>query len=391
MVRRGGERGWMTATDIFNELFVLELANNHLGSLSRGLKIIQAYGQVVRFNNVRAAIKLQIRDVENFVHKDFRHRTDVRYIKKTLDTQMPIESYAAMVKAIREASCITMATPFDEHSVDICCELGIQILKIASSDLNDWMLIEKIARANKPVIVSTGGSSLKDIDDLVRFFENRRIPLAINHCVSLYPSEDNELELNQIDFLRSRYPDHVIGFSTHEYHDWQASMMIAYAKGARTFERHIDINSDGVKISPYCSLPEQIDEWFKAFHKAKAMCGAPGTQRRLVPLREIQYLDALVRGVYAKRDLPEGHILTDDDVYLAIPLQKGQISCRELMRGEVLLKPVAKDEAVLIDDIESPYATIPSLRATIYARGLDPEDEKVLDMDANRRRIVSVR
>jgi N-acetylneuraminate synthase len=233
------------------------------------------------------------------------------------------------------------------------------------------MLIEKIAKAKKPVIVSTGGSSLKDVDDLVRFFDNRHIPLAINHCVSLYPTEDNELEMNQIDFLRNRYPDHVIGFSTHEYNDWKSSMLIAYAKGARTFERHIDIDDDGVQVSPYCSLPDQVDEWFKAFHLARAMCGAPGSERRLPQAREIQYLDTLVRGVYAKRDLPEGQILTDDDVYLAIPLQKGQISCRELMRGEVLLRALKQDEAIMIDDIDSPYASIPSLKAAIYARGLD--------------------
>jgi sialic acid synthase SpsE len=363
----------MTGADIFNELFVLELANNHLGKLDRALRIISTYAQVVRFNNVRAAIKLQIRDVDNFIHKDFRDRRDVRYIKKTIDTQLAIDDYAKMVAAIRQASCISMATPFDEKSVDTCCELGIQILKIASSDLNDWMLIEKIARAKKPVIVSTGGSSLKDIDDLVRFFDNRHIPLAINHCVSLYPSEDNELEMNQIDFLRDRYRDHVIGFSTHEHGDWKSSMLIAYAKGARTFERHIDIDDDGIKISPYCSLPDQIDEWFKAYHRSRAMCGAPGTERRLPQPREIQYLDTLVRGVYAKRDLPEGHILADDDVYLAIPLLKGQISCRELMRGEVLLRPLQQDEAIAIDDIDSPYASIPSLRAAIYARGLDGE------------------
>src|SRR5439155_13469550 len=97
----------------------------------------------------------------------------------------------------------------------------------------------------KPVIVSTGGSSLKDIDDMVTFFANRSIPLAVNHCVSIYPSEDSELELNQIDFLRDRYPENVIGFSTHEYHDWDHSILISYAKGARTFERHIDVDSDG--------------------------------------------------------------------------------------------------------------------------------------------------
>jgi len=363
----------MQSTDIFEELFVLELANNHLGDVQRGLKIINTYAQVVRFNNVRAAIKLQIRDVDSFIHKNFRTRHDIRYVKKTLQTKLEAEEFSTLVKAIRAASCIPMVTPFDEKSVDLCCDLGIPIIKIASSDCNDWILIEKIAKTKKPIIVSTGGSSLKDIDDLVTFFDNRRIALAINHCVSIYPSEDFEIELNQIDFLRNRYPNHTIGFSTHEYQDWESSMLIAYAKGARTFERHIDIQTDGITVSPYCSLPEQVDTWFKAFHRAKRMCGAPGTQKRIPPNKEIEYLDSLVRGVYAKRDLPVGHILQDEDVYLAIPLQKGQISCRELMRGEVILHPLKKDDPVMIDAIDSPYAQIPSLSDVIYSRGLPPQ------------------
>lgn len=356
--------------DIFEDLFVLEIANNHLGNVERGLQIISTYAQVVRFNNVRAALKLQLRDVRSFIHKDFRERNDIRYIKKTLETQLTFDGISRLVQAIRKASCISMATPFDEYSVDLCNELGVQIIKLASSDINDWVLIEKIATTKKPVIVSTGGTSLKDIDDLVTFFENRHIPLAINHCVSLYPSEDRDLELNQIDFLRDRYPRHTIGFSTHEYHDWTSSMLMAYAKGARTFERHVDIQVDGAKVSPYCSLPEQIDTWFKAFHKAKEMCGAPGTQKRMPPQMEVSYLDSLVRGVYAKRDLPEGHALADDDIYLAIPLQKGQISCRELMRGEVLLRAIKQDEPIMIEAIDSPYARIPSLTAVIYHRGI---------------------
>jgi sialic acid synthase SpsE len=359
--------------NIFEDLFVLEMANNHLGSVERGLKIIQEFSQVVRFNNVRASIKLQFRDVDNFIHKDFIDRADLRYVKKTLDTRLSDDDYATLVKAIRQAGCIATATPFDERSVDLCVELGIPIIKVASSDLNDWMLLEKIAKTKKPVVVSTGGSSLKDMDDIVTFFANRNIPLAMNHCVSLYPTEDSELEINQIDFLRNRYPNNTVGYSTHEYTDWTNSMLTAYAKGARTFERHIDI-PDGIKVSPYCSLPHQIDEWFKAFHKAKEMCGAPGTQKRFPPKREIEYLDALVRGVYAKEDLPQGHSLTSGDVYLAIPLQKGQLSCRELMNGEILLKSVKKDTAITIDDIESPYSQIPSLRKTIHNRGLTPNE-----------------
>ncbi len=360
----------MISRDIFEDLFVLEMANNHWGKVDRGLRIISEFSKIVRFNNMRAAIKIQLRDVDKFIHRDFRDRTDIRYIKKTLDTRLSNEEMGTLVKAIRDSGCISMATPFDEKSVDLCVELGIQIIKIASSDLNDWVLLEKIAKTRRPCIVSTGGSSLKDLDDLVTFFSNRNIPLAINHCVSIYPAEDSELEMNQIDFLKNRYPGHTIGFSTHEYGDWTSSILIAYAKGARTFERHIDIDDDGVPVSPYCSLPEQVDQWFKAFLKAKEMCGAPGSQKRNPPRKEVEYLDALVRGVYAVRDLPEGHVLTDEDVYLAIPLQRGQISCRELMRGEVLLRPISKDEPILIDEVDSPYAYNPSLKKLIYNRGL---------------------
>jgi N-acetylneuraminate synthase len=148
--------------------------------------------------------------------------------------------------------------------------------------------------------------------------------------------------------------------------------MMAYAKGARTFERHVDIEHGGIPVSPYCSLPEQVDEWFKAFQKAQEMCGAPGTAKRVPPEKEIRYLDSLVRGVYAKRDLPAGHVLTEADLYLAIPLQKGQISCRELMRGEVLLKAVAKDGAIQFANIDGPYSASSGLRKTIDERGIDP-------------------
>lgn len=364
---------------IFEDLFVLELANNHLGNVERGLKIIYEFSKIVRFNNVRAAIKLQFRDVDHFIHEDFRDNDDIRYIKKTRTTKLSLDDFTTLVKAIVERGCTPLATPFDEKSVDLCVEFNMPIIKIASSSINDWPLLEKIAQTKKPVIVSTGGSSLKDMDDVVAYFKNRNIPLAINHCVSLYPSEDTELELNQIDFLRHRYPNHVIGFSTHEHRDWSSSIMLAYAKGARTFERHIDIEDDGIPVSPYCSLPEQIDVWFKAHKKAVEMCGASGTQKRICTSKEINYLDALVRGIYAKRDLPRGYQLKQhtmyDDIYAAIPLQKGQISCRELMAGEVLLRDIPRDTPIMIDDIDSVYAKDTNLKKAIYDRGIQFKEE----------------
>lgn len=359
--------------DIFEDLFVLEMTNNHLGSLERGIEIVQQHAKIVRFNNVRAAIKLQFRDIDNFVHKDFRHRNDIRYIRRVSETWMSKEDYYVLVEAIKKSGCMPMATPFDEKSVDLCVEFGMPIIKIASADSNDWLLIEKIAKTKKPVIVSIGGTSLKDIDDMVTFFENRSIPMAINHCVAAYPHEDSECELNQIEFLRERYPGHTIGFSTHEHGDWHSSVMMSYAKGARTFERHIDIKTEDAPVAKYSSLPHQIDEWFKAFHKAKEMCGAPGTQRKFPMQKETDYLDSYIRGVYARKDLKPGELLTEDDIYMAIPLQKGQISSRELMLGKYGHKMIAEcraDQPLTIDMIDTPYAENPELRELIHQRGL---------------------
>jgi N-acetylneuraminate synthase len=89
--------------------------------------------------------------------------------------------------------------------------------------------------------------------------------------------------------------------------------------------------------------------------------------------KETAYLDTYIRGVYAKRDLKPGELLREEDIYLAIPLQKGQISCRELMLGKFghkLTKPVIADSAITIDDLDTPYSRSESLRRLISERGL---------------------
>jgi N-acetylneuraminate synthase len=353
-------------TNLFNDLFVLEAANNHLGSIERGLRIVTEYGHVVRYHGVKATIKLQLRDPNTFVHKDFREREDIRYIKKCMQCRMPREHFKSLAEAIRSYGCIVSATAFDEPSVDLAEEIGCKILKIASSDVTDWGLLEKIASKRIPVIASLGGTSLEDMDKIVDFFGKRGIPLGINHCVAIYPTEDEELDLNQIDFLRQRYPGMTIGLSTHEHGDWHTSMAISYAKGARMWERHVEVDHDGIKVSPYCSLPHQIDEWFRTYAKVKAMCGAPGTEKRIPPRKEIEYLNSLVRGAYAYRAIPAGHVIQRGDLYLAVPLQKGQLSCREFILGERLTKWLDKDAPLTVDHIDLD----PSLKNLIADRGL---------------------
>jgi N-acetylneuraminate synthase len=353
---------------IFENLFVLELANNHWGSLQRGKKIVKEFSKIVRNNKVKAAIKLQFRDVDTFIHKDFRNDGDgedllklpkrTRYIQKTSKTKLSKEEFVELIEYIRKHDCIPMATPFDEKSVDWCVEMDLPIIKIASADINDWILINKIASTKKPVIISTGGANDKEIDDVIKFFTNRNIPISVNHCVSKYPSEDYELDLNQIDYLKLKYPDLVIGLSTHEYHDWHSSMYISYAKGVRTWERHIDIpypkGHEQKEVSNYCSLPSQIDEWFQAFNKAKVMCGTSENERRVIDEKETNYLQALYRGLYLKNDIKAGSKIRISDLYGAIPFQKeiGHISSRDFIEDDAIaLHDLKKDQPLTKSDI----------------------------------------
>ena len=116
--------------DLFENFFVLELANNHWGKLDRGLKIIRDHAAIVRYNNVKAAIKLQFRDVDDFIHPDFKGNQELRYIKKTESTKLSKEDFAKLVEEIRRSACIPMSTPFDESSVDLCVLFDMPIIML---------------------------------------------------------------------------------------------------------------------------------------------------------------------------------------------------------------------------------------------------------------------
>ena len=120
---------------VFENLFVLELANNHWGDLERGLKIVRDFATVARVNSTRVAIKLQFRDVDSFIHPSFKGFTESRYIKKTEATKLSIEEFKILIDEIVNCGCIPMATPFDEASVLLCGTFDLPIIKVASLSL----------------------------------------------------------------------------------------------------------------------------------------------------------------------------------------------------------------------------------------------------------------
>ena len=309
-------------------LFILEMANNHMGEVEHGLALIRAMREATAgFAEFRFAFKLQYRDLETFIHPSARGRSDLKYVKRFEETRLTCADFQRLVDEMRRCGFIPMCTPFDEPSVDLIEKQGIDIVKVASVSVTDWPLLERIAQTNKPIVASTAGVSLEEIDSVVSFFVHRGKDLTVMHCVAEYPTPDDALQLNQLDVLRARYPDVRIGFSTHERPTETAPVMLAIAKGAVAFEKHVALPTERYTPNAYSANPGEVRAWLDAARRAFAMGGA--RERREPTTGERDNLFSLRRAVYAKRDIAVGETIDAEDVVLAFPPMPGQLTANE--------------------------------------------------------------
>lgn len=339
----------------FRNLFVFDMANNHQGDVEHGLQIVRQIGAVARKHGVRGVMKFQFRQLESFIHPDHQKGSKAKHIDRFLSTRLNREQYQQLLDAVRAEKMYSMCTPFDEESVDVITDMGFDYLKVASCSAKDWPLLEKVAAACMPVVVSTGGLEVSDIDNVVSFFEHRGVPHAIMHCVSIYPIPDEEFHLNQIDILRRRYRKHVIGWSTHEHPDNFVPGQLAVAKGAQIFERHVGVETDTIKLNAYSSTPAQVDGWIEACVYAQKLCG--GSEPRPISASEKASIDSLRRGVYVRKPVKKGAELTRENVYFAMPYHEGQLESGHWRDGIVCNAELGKDAALLRKDITIPEAS----------------------------------
>ncbi len=321
----------MVRNEIFNNLFIFEMANNHMGSLEHGLNVIREFHEVSKKFDFNFGFKLQYRDLDTFIHPDFQGRMDIKYIKRFSETRLSEDEFKRLKDEIKKFNFIAICTPFDEKSVDLIEKQDFDIIKIASASFTDWPLLERIAKTEKPIIASTAGASLEEIDKVVSFFEHRKKDFCLMHCVGEYPTSKENLELNQIDFLCKRYPDISIGYSTHEEPDNLNAIKIAIGKGATVFERHVGIKTDIYNLNDYSSTPEQINKWLLAAQEAYVMCGVLN-KRRDCSEKEKTDLSGLKRGVFAKNHIGTGEKINLTNTFFAIPNIENQILANDFSK-----------------------------------------------------------
>ncbi len=311
--------------------FIFEMANNHMGSLEHGLKIIKEIHEACSKYPYVFGFKLQYRQLDTFIHPDYRNRFEYKYVKRFSETRLEKEEFKCLIDAIKKYGFISVCTPFDEESVDLLEEHNVDVVKIASCSSTDWPLIERIVKSDKPVIISTAGISWDDLDRVVSFFDHRDKDFALMHCVAEYPTMAKQLELNQIDLMRQRYPHVVVGYSTHEAPANIEAVKLAVAKGARIFEKHVGVQTNQYALNDYSASPEQIVPWLNAAMQTYEMCGTRDERKPFSP-QEIESLLSLRRGVFVNRSLKKGEKIKGSDLFFAIPTLKDQLTANDMSK-----------------------------------------------------------
>jgi len=314
------------------KLFVFEMANNHMGDVEHGLRLIREFGAVKdKFPEFDFALKFQFRNMDTFIHPDYRDRMDLKYVKRFSETRLSRTQFLKLKLEAENLGFIPMCTGFDEDSVDRIEEMGFPIIKIASCSFTDWPLLNKIAATDLPIIASTAGSTLKEIDNVVAFFTNREKDLTIMHCVGEYPTKTTNLQLNQLRLFSERYPNVRVGYSTHEDPNDPNIVPLAIAMGAEVFEKHVGVPTEQYALNAYSATPEQAQRWLESARRASATCGdvrgRPGASKS-----ELADLRRFKRGVFVARDITAGERVTREDVFYAFPCGEGQVLANDMSK-----------------------------------------------------------
>lgn len=218
---------------------VAEIGINHNGSLDIAKKLIQGAKAAGA-----DAVKFQKRTPEICVPKDqWNVERDTPWGRMTyIDYRYKVEfskkDYAVIDKFCKEKNIVWFASCWDEEAVDFMEQFEVPLYKTASAILTDINLLKKHKTLNKPVMISTGMSTIEEIEEAVKIFENKNHLVA--HSTSTYPCPNEELNLKMITTLREKYPNTPIGYSGHE--TGLAPTWAAVVLGASFVERHITLD-----------------------------------------------------------------------------------------------------------------------------------------------------
>ena len=329
---------------------IAEIGHNHQGDLDKARALIHAAHECGA-----DAVKFQKRSNRALYTSDYYDQPydnefsfGRTYGQHREALELGPDAYRELQAYARELGIAFFATAWDFESADFLAELDVPAFKLASGDLRNTPLQRHVAALGKPIILSTGGGTMEDIERAADAILPLNSQLCILQCTAAYPAETEELNLRVIQSLRERFPELVIGLSDHQ--SGIAMALVAYMLGARVVEKHFTLDHAWKGTDHAFSLmPDGMRRLVRDLRRVRPALG-DGVKRPL-PVEQ-RPLEKMGKKLVAARDLSAGHVLAADDIAIKSPADAG-LPPYELDRlvGMQLRRALRPDETLELADV----------------------------------------
>ncbi len=242
------------------------------------------------------------------------------------------------------------STPYSIKEADFLIEkCGVPFIKISSMDINNYSFLKYIANSGMPVVLSTGMADMTEIYEAVEVLEkNGSSNICLLHCVSVYPSEVNTINLKNIVGLKKAFPDYSIGFSDHSLGIEMASAAVAL--GACYIEKHFTLDKTVVGLEKNMAIePAEMSALVSSCHNVYF---ALGSKNRVLTPEEINKRKEMRRSIVFNKDMQKGDVIAKEDLDFKRPGTGVPITIINKLIGKKLLTNVAADTLISIEDID---------------------------------------
>jgi len=305
---------------------IAEAGVNHNGDIAIAHNLIDAAAEAGA-----DAVKFQTFITEDLVSPETplagHHTANVKEKLSHFDLikrlQLPFSAFKELKSHTKEKGMVFISTPYDIKSAEFLIGLGVDIMKIASSEMTNYPLLDVIRRSKVPIVVSTGMSLWKEIMESVNFINEHNDKICILKCTSNYPASAKSINLLGIAKLKEAFPRSLVGFSDHS-EGFEISLT-ALGFGISMLERHFTLDKTWWGPDHKASMtPAEFNQFVQAVRKSEK---ALGSMQWNIQDEELSQRKTMQKGVYASRDIKRGERVTMQDVKFLRP--RGQLSLKE--------------------------------------------------------------
>jgi N-acetylneuraminate synthase len=308
--------GKTLVTDIGRPYVIAEIGVNHEGSLDTAKRLIElaAAGGAdgAKFQSYKAD-SLASKNSPAYWDTTKEATLSQHELFKKYDSFDPSD-YAALALHAEKIGIDFLSTPFDDAAVDYLAPL-VPFFKIASADITNVPLLRRVGRTRKPVLLSTGASTIEEVDSAIHTLESSGVTeIVLLHCILNYPTRNRDAHLRMITGLRQRYPDRLIGYSDHTVPEpSMTSLLTAWLLGAVVLEKHFTHDKTLPGNDHYHAM--DVDDLVNFCRRVDAVVDLLGDtgDKASLDIEEISRLNAR-RSIVIAKDVPNGHQLTESDL-----------------------------------------------------------------------------